>query len=53
MNERRDLICPLCDELVNVPMTVETKLIHSTGNGRKGFLTADVGIGGIEHTCPS
>lgn len=48
---RADLRCPLCGDIVNVQLTIESKLIHTVGNGRKGLLTADVGIGGMEHTC--
>lgn len=48
---RIDVACPLCGERVDLPVHVKALLTHSTGNGSKGFLTAEVGIGGVEHTC--
>lgn len=45
------LTCPLCGRDEDVPFAAVTKLTHTSGNGRKGFLTADVSAGGIEHTC--
>lgn len=52
MIDRIDLHCPLCGETVNVGVVITPKLTHTMGNGRKGFLSADASVGGMEHTCP-
>lgn len=49
--DRLTISCPLCGHQEDVGFSALSKLIHTAGNGRKGFLTADVGVGGIEHTC--
>lgn len=51
MPSRIDVACPLCGGTVNVGVHVESRLTHSGGNGTKGFLTAEIRVGGMEHTC--
>ena len=47
---RIDLPCPRCGAKENVALTIAPKIIYSQGP-TKGFITADVAIGGVEHTC--
>lgn len=42
--------CPLCRESITLNAKITPRLTHNE-NGRKGFLTADIGCSGIEHTC--
>ena len=48
--ERLDVTCPLCGETISLPFTLRASITFS-GSSTKGFVTADVGIGGTEHTC--
>jgi hypothetical protein len=48
---RLNIDCPLCGEKIDIPITIIPKIVFTQGNGPKGFVTADVGAGGIEHTC--
>lgn len=48
---RIDVACPVCGGTVNVGVTATSRLTHTDGNGDKGFLTVDVRVGGMEHTC--
>lgn len=43
--------CPICHEDITVTIEYRPKLIHTAGNGRKGFFTVDCSSSGIEHTC--
>jgi hypothetical protein len=51
MDMRLKVACPLCGGDEDIPVTIEPKIIFTQGNGKKGFVTADVGAGGVEHTC--
>lgn len=50
-SDRVTLYCPLCGLGIEVPFSLAPRVTFARGNGRKGFLTADVAIGGVEHTC--
>lgn len=49
---RVDLPCPRCGSKVNVSLSISPTITYSYGNGpTKGFVTAQVAIGGQEHSC--
>jgi hypothetical protein len=48
---RFQINCPLCGGAEDIPITIEPRIIFTSGNGKKGFVTAEVGAGGVEHTC--
>ena len=52
MSQRPQAIrCPRCAEKVELTLSIDPVLTY-THSARKGFLTARVGMSGIEHTCP-
>lgn len=50
-DNRLTLNCPLCGLGIEVLFSLTPKLTFTKGNGRKGFLTAECSVGGMEHTC--
>jgi len=47
---RIDIKCPLCGTAYTVQFTCVPRLTHTHANG-EGFLTAQVGVGGVTHRC--
>ena len=44
--------CPRCADRIDLSLGWRAHLSQNSP-GRKAFITADVAVGGIEHTCPA